>query len=136
VIAEADLVPMLLLAPIAGAITDRHIPFTLLKITQSLAVLHALGLAVFAFGGWMDIWILLGLTIFHGVTHTLHTTSRHSIIPAAVPRAELSTAVALDSALFNGSRFNRAVGVISSPISVKASVMCGAMRGSAPCCFV
>ncbi|MEE9194889.1 MAG: MFS transporter [Alphaproteobacteria bacterium] len=105
VIAAADLVPMLFLAPIAGAITDRHIPLTLQKLTQSLAVLHSLSLAIFALGGWMDIWILLGLTIIHGVSHTLHTTSRHSIIPAAVPRAELSTAVALDSALFNGSRF-------------------------------
>ncbi len=105
VIAAADLLPMLFLAPIAGAITDRHIPLTIQKITQSLAILHSVALAIFAFGGWMDIWILLGLTIFHGVTHTLHTTSRHSIIPASVPRAELSTAVALDSAFFNGSRF-------------------------------
>ena len=56
VIAAADLVPMLFLAPIAGAITDRHVPLTLQKIALGLAVAHALGLAVFTLGGWIDIW--------------------------------------------------------------------------------
>ena len=105
VIAAADLVPMLFLAPIAGAITDRHVPLTLQKIALGLAVAHALGLAVFTLGGWIDIWGLLGLTIFHGLTHTLAATSRHAIIPATVPRSEFATAIAVDSALFNGSRF-------------------------------
>ncbi|MDX1483519.1 MAG: MFS transporter [Alphaproteobacteria bacterium] len=105
VIAAADLLPMLFLAPIAGAITDRHVPLTLQKITQVFAVLHAAGLAVFTLGGLMDIWLLLAFTLFHGIAHTLASTARHAIVPATVPRAEFSTAIAVDSALFNGSRF-------------------------------
>ncbi len=105
VIAAADLMPMLLLAPIAGAMTDRYIPLTLQKITQVLSVLHALALAVFLFAGWMNIGILFGLTLFLGLTHTLASTARHAIVPATVPRAEFATAVAVDSALFNASRF-------------------------------
>ena len=105
IIAAADLIPMLFLAPIAGAITDRNVPLTLQKITQVLAVVHAAGLAAFTLGGWVDIWVLLGFTIFHGLAHTLASTVRHAIVPATVPRAEFSTAIAVDSALFNGSRF-------------------------------
>ena len=105
VIAAADLLPMLFLAPIAGAFTDRGVPLTIQKVTQVLAVLHALALSVFTLGGWIDIWILLGLTLFHGFAHTLHSTSRHTIIPATVPRSDLSTAIGVDSTLFNGSRF-------------------------------
>jgi MFS family permease len=105
VIAAADLLPMLFLAPIAGAITDRGEPLMLQKLTQFLAVLHSLALAIFTLGGWIDIWILLFLTVFHGLAHTLHSTSRHAIIPATVPRADLSTAIGVDSSLFNASRF-------------------------------
>jgi MFS family permease len=105
VIAAADLLPMLFLAPIAGAITDRGVPLTLQKICQMLAVLHSLALAIFTLGGWIDIWILLALTIFHGLAHTLHSTSRHAIIPATVPREDMSTAIGVDSSLFNASRF-------------------------------
>ncbi len=105
VIAAADLLPMLFLAPIAGAITDRGEPLKFQKITQVLAVLHSLALAVFTLGGWIDIWILLSLTVFHGLAHTLHSTSRHAIIPATVPHSELSTAIGVDSSLFNASRF-------------------------------
>ncbi|HSR55091.1 MAG TPA: MFS transporter, partial [Alphaproteobacteria bacterium] len=105
VIAAADLLPMLFLAPIAGAITDRHVPLTLQKITQFLAVVHALALAIFTLAGWMTIWLLLALTLFLGVSHTLASTARHAIVPATVPRVELATAVGIDSALFNASRF-------------------------------
>ncbi len=105
IIAAADLLPMLFLAPLAGAVTDRNVPLTLQKITQFLAVVHALGLAAFTLGGVMDIWLLLAFTIFHGLTHTLASTARHAIVPATVPKAELATAIAIDSGLFNASRF-------------------------------
>lgn len=105
VIAAADLVPMLFLAPLAGAVTDRHVPLTLQKVTQALTALQAAALAAFTYSGVMDIWILLVLALVLGLVHTLASTARHAIVPATVPRAELSTAVAVDSALFNGSRF-------------------------------
>ncbi len=105
VIAAADLVPMLLLSPLAGAITDRGVPLTLQKITQVLAVVQALGLAVLTYAGWIEIWGILGLTLFHGLAHTLASTARHAVVPSTVPRPELSTAIAVDSAIFNGSRF-------------------------------
>ncbi len=105
VIAAADLLPMLFLAPIAGAITDRNVPLTLQKITQAFACVHAFGLAAFTLAGWMDIWLLLGFALFHGFTHTLASTSRHAIVPSTVPREQLATAIALDSAFFNASRF-------------------------------
>ena len=54
---------------------------------------------------FINIWGLLAFSLIHGLTHTLASTSRHAIIPATVPRPELSTAIAVDSAFFNGSRF-------------------------------
>jgi MFS family permease len=105
IIAAADLVPMLFLAPIAGAVTDRVVPLNQARAMQILALLHSVALVVAILSGWMVIEVLLVLTLFHGVTHTFASTARHAIVPATVPRPEFASAIAIDSALFNASRF-------------------------------
>lgn len=105
IIAAADLVPMLILGPLAGAVTDRSDPLRLQKITQWLTLAQAAVLTFLTFTGLITIWILLVLALFLGVVHTLASTARHAIVPATVPHAEVPTAVAVDSALFNASRF-------------------------------
>lgn len=105
IIAAADLAPMIFLAPFAGAYTDRCNPITQQIVTQWLNVGHALALAGLTFMGWMTIEILFALALFYGCIHPFASTARHAIVPRTVPRADFATAIALDSALFNGSRF-------------------------------
>jgi MFS family permease len=105
IIAAADLAPMLLLAMVAGAITDRYNPLLQQKIAEALTLAQSLALAVLTINGWMTIELLFVLSLLLGCVHPFASTARHTIVPATVPRSELATGLALDSALFNGSRF-------------------------------
>jgi MFS family permease len=117
VIAAADLAPVLLLAPIAGAYTDRTDPVRQQIWTQWANVIQSVGLVGLIVLGWMNIWLLFVLVLFHGIVHPFSSTSRHAIVPATVPRAEFATAIAVDSASFNGSRFiGPAVGGLLIPL--------------------
>ncbi|HXF52989.1 MAG TPA: MFS transporter [Hyphomicrobiaceae bacterium] len=105
IVAAADLAPMLLLAMLAGAITDRHNPLLQQKIAEGLTLVQSLALALLTINGLMTIELLFVLSLLLGCVHPFASTARHAIVPATLPRSELATGLALDSALFNGSRF-------------------------------
>ena len=104
-IAAADLAPMLVVAPFAGAVTDRGHPLRQLRIAQGLGVVQAILLAGLTLAGWMTIELLFVLALALGFVHPFSSAARHAIVPATVPREYFATAVALDSALFQTSRF-------------------------------
>jgi MFS family permease len=104
-VAAADLAPMLVIAPFAGAITDRGNPWKQSLITQSLLVCQAVIVAAFTVTGWITIEILFALSLFSGCLQPFNSTARHAIVPSTVPRDAFATAIATDSALFNTSRF-------------------------------
>jgi MFS family permease len=104
-IVAADYAPMLVLAPFVGAITDRSDPVEQQKMAQWLALLQSLVVAVLAWAGLLTIEMLFVLCLFLGCLHPFNAIARHSIVPATVPIEDLPTALAVDSALFNLSRF-------------------------------
>lgn len=104
-IASADLAPLLLLSPVAGAITDRINPVNALRLTQWLQFMQAAALAAFMAAGQMTIELLFALTLLLGIIHAFSTAARHAVVPHTVPREWVPTAVSLDSALFQASRF-------------------------------
>jgi MFS family permease len=104
-IAAADLAPMLVLAPFAGAVTDRGHPLHQLKIAQGLIFAQAVAVASFTLSGSMTIELLFGLALLLGFVHPFSSAARHALVPSTVPRHYFATAVALDSALFQASRF-------------------------------
>jgi MFS family permease len=105
VVTAVDLAPLLLLAPLAGAISDRWEALRQFRITQVLILAHGLALPAFYFSGLMRLDVLIGLTVYSGVVYPFMTTARYSIVPRLVPRSELASAIGLDSAFFHGSRF-------------------------------
>lgn len=105
VIAAADLAPMLVLAPLAGAWTDRINPLPLIRAAQAMIVVQAVLMSALTYAGWMSIEVLLALTIFVGCIYPFHSSARQSIIPATIARADFAPAVALDSASFHSTRF-------------------------------
>jgi MFS family permease len=104
-VATADLAPILLLAPIAGAVTDRIDPLWLSRISQVFLVIQAVVLAALAATGLVTIELLLALSLVTGIAQPFAQASRIKLLPALVPREDFAAAVALDSVCFHGSRF-------------------------------
>jgi MFS family permease len=104
-VAAADLAPALALSPFAGAITDRHDRLFQLRLSKFLLLLQALMLAAFQFAGLLSIELLFGLSLYSGLVHPFNQAARHSVVPSCVSRADFPTAIAVDSAIFQVSRF-------------------------------
>lgn len=97
--------PMLVLALIAGTVVDRVDYFKLLRFTQSMSLVYAVAMAVLTLGGWMNIWILSAIVLLRGTVTAFNRPSRMTVIFSLVGRDMLPSAVALNSVIFNVSRF-------------------------------
>jgi len=104
VIAFADLFPTMIIAPLAGAVADRVDRLTALRLFQALAMLQGAALAALVMTGTMTIWWLLGLTIFLGVVMAFNQPLRLSLTPSLVARQDLSSAIGINSLIFNIAR--------------------------------
>jgi MFS family permease len=104
-VAAADLAPMILIAPFAGAVVDRSDPMRQIKFTLALVWLHGLTLALLSLAGLMTIEMLFAITLVNGSLMPFYNAARTTIVPACVPREDFPSAVSLDSSLFHGSRF-------------------------------
>lgn len=105
VIAAADLIPVLFLSPLAGVVTDRIVPVRELRLTQWLQFAQCAAIIGAMAANVMRIELLLLLTLALGVIQTFGAAARHATVPHTVPRPLVATAVSLDSALFQASRF-------------------------------
>lgn len=97
--------PMLLLGLTGGRLADRYSPHRLLWISQTLALLQAIGLAALTFGGHIRLWHVLSLAFLLGLAQAMQVPARHAYIAKLVPRDELPNAIALNSFAFNSARF-------------------------------
>lgn len=105
-VAAADLAPMIILAPLAGAILDRAPdPMRLLRITKVLMLAQAVALAAVMYAGLISIEILFALSLVTGIVHPFASAARQIVLASTVPREDFPPAIALDSALFQACRF-------------------------------
>ena len=100
----ADFCPVLLLALLAGVISDRVNRKAWLITLQALACALGAGLAVAAFLGRATPWVVIVFTFLEGIVWALNGPVFLSVVPGLVPRAELSPALALNSVQFNMAR--------------------------------
>ena len=105
VVAFSDLFPIVLLAPFAGALTDRADQMVMLKIAQACQMLQATLLAVFTVTGLITIHTLVLFTFLGGVVVSLNQPARLTVVPLLVGREDLSAAIGLNSFIFNVARF-------------------------------
>ena len=103
--AFADLFPTVVLTPLAGVVADRVDRRVMSIVTQTLGMLQAFALAALTFSGLINEWSLLGLTFFIGVVWAFNTAARLSMVPNLMEPQHVSSAIALDSAVFNIARF-------------------------------
>jgi MFS family permease len=104
-IAVAESIPTLLLGLFAGALVDRMDYMKMLRISQAFSVSYSVMLTIAMFSGVMSIWLLLGLTIFRGSVLAFSRPSRMTLVYALVGRDLLASALAMNSMIFNISRF-------------------------------
>src|SRR6266853_3360893 len=100
----ADFCPVLLLALIAGVISDRVNRKVWLITLQGLACALGAGLAIAAFLGRATPWVVIVFTFLEGIVWALNGPVFLSVLPGLVPRAELDRAIALSSVQFNMAR--------------------------------
>jgi MFS family permease len=100
----ADFCPVLLLALLAGVISDRVNRKVWLITLQALACALGAGLAVSAFLGRATPWVVITFTFLEGIVWALNGPVFLSVVPSLVPRAELGPALALNSVQFNMAR--------------------------------
>lgn len=103
--AAGDLVPSVLITPLAGALADRADRVRLIQISLILGMLQSWVLAGLTFTGLIDIWSLFGLTVALGTINAFNQPARLALIPSLVDRAMVGPAVAINSLVFNNARF-------------------------------
>jgi MFS family permease len=98
-------VPLLVVMPFAGLLSDRHDRRRILIVTHTLAALQALALGALTLSGAIQIWQILLLGILYGVIMAFETPARQSLISQMVAsREDLPNAIALNSFLMNSGR--------------------------------
>jgi MFS family permease len=101
----AGQIPSFLLSPVAGVLVDRWDRHRLLVVTQVLAMLQSAALAWLALAGVINIWHVLGLSLFQGLINAFDMPARQAFVVEMVERREdLPNAIALNSSMVNAAR--------------------------------
>lgn len=105
IVAFADFFPVVMVGPIAGTAADRWDRLLVVKVSQAISLVQATVLTVVTASGHMTIGLLVGLTAFQGVVVAFNQPARLAFVPSLVPPADIGTAVAINSVVFNLARF-------------------------------
>jgi len=101
----ADLFPVVLIGPFAGAFADRLDRLVVGRVIQIISAAQALALAVLTATGLITVEILFALTLLLGALNASFQPFRQSIIANMVGRDELPAVIAVNSSVWHGSRF-------------------------------
>lgn len=102
--AVADLLPIVVFGPLAGAAADRWNRLTLTKITQWAQLLIALALGVLTVTGQLNLVWLMVLAVAQGCAIAVNQPARMTLIHSLAGREDLGTAIALGSVSINITR--------------------------------
>ena len=98
-------IPSFILSPLGGVLVDRWNTHRILVITQILAMIQSLALAVLALTGIINIWHIILLSLFQGFINAFDAPARQTFVKEMVEKpSDLASAIALNSSLFNGGR--------------------------------
>ncbi|HEV8585147.1 MAG TPA: MFS transporter [Methylomirabilota bacterium] len=103
-VGSLNFLPILLFAVVGGAVADRLPKRRLLVLTQSLLLCQTLTLAVLIVTGRVQYWHVCGLALVWGIANTVDLPVRQAFVVELAGRADVTSAVALNSAAFNVAR--------------------------------
>lgn len=104
-VAAAEVIPALLIAPIAGVLVDRGNRLKLFGIGQGLAMVQALALVGLSLAGFLEIPVLCGAAMLLGIIDGINHPTRLTLISDISPRDLIASAIGLNSVGFNVARF-------------------------------
>jgi len=97
--------PTFVITPFAGVWSDRFNRHKILVWTQTLSLIQALVLAILVLSGAITVWQIILLSLFIGCVNAIDMPNRQSFVIYMIDdRNDLGNAIALNSAMFNGSR--------------------------------
>ena len=99
--AMGDIIPYLLAAPFAGALTDRFDRLLVAKAAQLAATAVTGALTLLAFSGHLTVELLLLFVILSGAVETFWTSVRLAMPPSLVPREDVAAALSVGAVNFN-----------------------------------
>src|SRR4029077_7939126 len=120
--------PVMIFSIPGGVVADRMDRRRLLIVTQSLAMLLSLLLALLTTTGRIAVWHIFAVTFLSGAVGIFDSPARTAMIPALVPTEHLASAYALNitwpqiatlAGPFIGGGFNK-------KLRISASYFCGA----------
>jgi MFS family permease len=103
-VAFAGQAPVLLLAPVGGAVADRRSRRDILIATQSASMTLAFVLAGLTLSGIVRPWQVFVLAALLAVVNAFDIPARQAFIAEMVGPQDLANAIALNSSMFNGAR--------------------------------
>lgn len=104
VVTALQFAPVVLLAPVAGAITDRYPKRRVLMCTQTALAVTSAILALVVLTDIVQLWQVYLLAALQGVATALDNPGRQAFVSEMVPSTLLSNAVGLNATSFNAAR--------------------------------
>ena len=104
IVAAAQFIPVMILGLFAGVAADALPKRQTLIATQAVMMTLAVVLAILTVTGLVEVWMILVLAILLGCANAVDMPVRQSFAIELVGREDVGNAVALNSAMFNGSR--------------------------------
>lgn len=105
IVGFASQLPNFLLLPIAGVFVDRWNRHQTLVLTQILALIQSLILAILVLSGHIQVWHLIVLGIMQGIVNGFDMPARQAFMVEILEhKDDLGNAIALNSSLFSGAR--------------------------------
>ena len=105
IVSFAGQIPILILAPLAGAWVESANRYRILIATQAFSMLQSLALAWLSLAHLIDVWQIVVLASAQGVINAIDTPARQAFLVEMIEdRRDLSNAIALNSSMFNGAR--------------------------------
>ncbi len=96
--------PMLLLTMAGGSAADRFDKRKILLATQYFQIALAISIGLLIMSGKIQIWHILAFAVALGISNSFEMPTLNAFVPELVTRDEIQSAIAVDRAVFHGSR--------------------------------
>lgn len=96
--------PMLALAMVGGSAADRFDKRKILLVTQYVQIALAVSIGLLLLSGKIAMWHIFVFAAILGISNSFEMPTLSALVPELVKREEIQSAIAIDRAVFHGSR--------------------------------
>ncbi len=104
IVTGLQFLPIVLLTPLAGALSDAFPKRKVMLVSQSLMAFFALVMGIWVVHGSMELWHMYVLAFLSGAASAVDAPARQAFVSEMVPPERLTNAVGLNSASFHLGR--------------------------------